>query len=95
MITKDMLKRNVICFNDVDGVTSYTRDIEGVEVGILLKKKKENEVKVSLRSKSYVNVSKIAQSFGGGGHVRASGCTIYDSIENAKKTVIDEVLKHI
>ena len=41
MITKEMLKRNVISFNDVDGITSYTRDIEGVEVGILLKEKKE------------------------------------------------------
>lgn len=94
-ITKEMLKRNVISFNDVDGVTSYTRDIEGVEVGILLKEKKENEVKVSLRSKSYVDVSKIAQSFGGGGHIRAAGCTIYDSVENAKKKVMDAVLKTI
>lgn len=94
-ITKDMLKRNVISFNDVDGITSYTRDIEGVEVGILIKEKKENEVKVSLRSKSYVDVSKIAQSFGGGGHVRAAGCTIYDSVENTKKRVLEAVLKSI
>lgn len=94
-ITKEMLKRNVISFNDVDGITSYTRDIEGVEVGILLKEKKENEVKISLRAKSYVDVSAIAQSFGGGGHVRAAGCTIYDSVENAKKKVLEEVLKSI
>ena len=95
MITKEMLKRNVISFNDVDGITSYTRDIEGVEVGILLKEKKENEVKVSLRSKSYVNVSEIAKTFNGGGHIRAAGCTIYDSIENAKEKVLKEVLKSI
>lgn len=95
MITKEMLKRNVISFNDVDGITSYTRDIEGVEVGILLKEKKENEVKVSLRSKNYVNVSKIAKTFNGGGHIRAAGCTIYDSIENAKEKVLKEVLKSI
>ncbi|MGX4599220.1 DHH family phosphoesterase [Faecalimicrobium sp. JNUCC 81] len=94
-ITKEMLKRNVISFNDVDGITSYTRDIDGVEVGILLKEKKENEVKVSLRAKSYVDVSSIAQSFGGGGHVRAAGCTIYDSVENAKKKVLEAVLKSI
>ena len=94
-LTLDMLNRNNISFNDADGVTSYTRDIEGVEVGILLKEKSENEVKVSFRSKNYVNVSLIAQKFGGGGHVRASGCTINDKIENAKKMVIDEVLKHI
>lgn len=94
-VTKEMFKRNVISFNDVDGITSYTRDIEGVEVGILLKEKKENEVKVSLRSKNYVDVSAIAQVFGGGGHVRAAGCTINDSVENAKKKVLEEVLKSI
>lgn len=94
-ITKEMLKRNIISFNDVDGITSYTRDIEGIEVGILLKEKKDNEIKVSLRSKSYVDVSKIAQSFGGGGHIKAAGCTIYDTIENAKKKIIDSVLKTI
>lgn len=94
-ITKEMLKNNTISFNDVDGITSYTRDIEGVEVGILLKEKKENEVKVSLRSKNYVDVSLIAQSFNGGGHVRAAGCTIYDSVENAKKQVLEAVLKTI
>ncbi len=93
MINKDMLKRNVISFNDVDGITPYTRDIEGVEVGILLKEKKENEVKVSLRSKRYIDVSKIAQSFGGGGHIRAAGCTIYSSIEDAKRQIVDAVVK--
>lgn len=94
-ITKEMLKRNVISFNDVDGITSYTRDIEGVEVGILLKEKKENEVKVSLRSKKYVDVSAIAKEFGGGGHIRAAGCTIYDSVSNAKKKVLEQVLKSV
>lgn len=93
MITKEMLKRNIISFNDVDGITSYTRDINGVEVGILLKEKKENEIKVSLRSKAYVDVSKIAQSFGGGGHIRAAGCTIYSNIEDAKKQLVDAVVK--
>ncbi|MGL5348072.1 MAG: DHH family phosphoesterase [Peptostreptococcaceae bacterium] len=94
-VTKEMLKRNVISFNDVDGITSYTRDIEGVEVGILIKEKKENEVKISLRSKNYVDVSEIAKKFNGGGHIRAAGCTIYDSVENAKKMVLEEVLKSI
>ncbi|RDY26886.1 bifunctional oligoribonuclease/PAP phosphatase NrnA [Romboutsia weinsteinii] len=94
-ITKEMLKENAISFNDLDGITPYTRDIQGVEVGILIKEKKENEVKVSLRSKNYVNVSEIAKVFGGGGHVRASGCTIFDSVENAKAKVLEQVLKTI
>lgn len=94
-LTIDMLQRNEMSFNDVDGITNYTRDIKNVEVGIFLKQKKENEVKVSLRSKNYVNVSKIAQSFNGGGHIRAAGCTIYDTVENAKEKILQAVLKEI
>ena len=94
-LTTEMLERNGVSFNDSDGVTSYTRDIEGVEVGILLKEKKENEVKVSLRSKNYVDVSKLAQSFNGGGHIRAAGCTIYSSIEDAKKKIVEAVVKAV
>ena len=48
-----MLKRTSIDFKDIDGVTPYARDIENVEIGILLKEKGNNEIKVSLRSKSY------------------------------------------
>mgnify|MGYP005895056473 CR=1 FL=1 len=57
--------------------------------------KKENEVKVSLRSKNYVDVSKLAQSFNGGGHIRAAGCTIYSSIEDAKKKIVEAVVKAV
>ena len=57
--------------------------------------KRKNEIKVSFMSKNYVDVSEIAKLFGGGGHVRAAGCTIRDSIDNAKKMVLEAVLKSI
>lgn len=50
VLTQDMMNRNNISFNDVDGITTYTRDIKGIEVGILFKEK-TNEIKVSFRSK--------------------------------------------
>ena len=42
---------------------------------------KENQYKVSLRSKGKVNVSSLAAAFGGGGHVLASGCMIFGTLE--------------
>ena len=48
-----------------------------------------------IKAKSYANVSKIAKVFSGGGHMRASGCTINDNIENAKIKIIKEALKEI
>lgn len=95
-LTQDMLSRNNINFKDTDGITPYCRDIENVEVGILVKEKSEEEIKISLRSKNYVDVSQIAKVFNGGGHVRAAGLTILnETIENATKMVIFETLKHI
>ena len=95
MVTKDMLERYNIDFNDIDGIAPYARDIQNVEIGILLKEKDKNEIKVSLRSKSYVDVSRMAKAFGGGGHIRAAGCTIKDSIQNAKLKILEEALKEI
>ena len=95
MVTLDMLKRYSIDFKDIDGIVPYARDIENVEIGILIKEKSDNEIKVSLRSKSYADVSRLAKVFGGGGHIRAAGCTINDSIENAKEKILEEALKEI
>ncbi|WP_455538250.1 DHH family phosphoesterase [Terrisporobacter sp.] len=95
IVTQDMLKKFNIDFKDIDGIVPYARDIKNVEVGILLKEKENNEIKVSLRSKFYADVSKIAKKFGGGGHIRAAGCTINDTIDNAKKKIIEETLKEI
>lgn len=89
-ISLGMLERNKTHPWEADGIIEYGRDIEGVEVAILLKELSPNEIKVGLRSKYDFDVSKIAQGFGGGGHKKASGCTIFDTIENAKKTVIEE-----
>ncbi|MDR0879320.1 MAG: bifunctional oligoribonuclease/PAP phosphatase NrnA [Clostridioides sp.] len=92
-ITTDMLSKNEISSNDIDGVTPYTRDIEGIEIGILFKQKGDKEFKISLRSKNTVEVSQIAKKFGGGGHVYASGCTVHGKLEDVKEMVISEAVK--
>lgn len=94
-ITIEMMKKHNISYNDCDGVSSYTRDIEGIEVGILIKQKSDDEFKISLRSKSYVDVSEICCNLGGGGHKRASGCLIVGNLEEAKAKIIEEVRKYI
>ena len=72
--------------SDLDGIIDELRTTQGVEVAVLLSEKEPLEFKVSMRSNQIVDVSKIAVFFGGGGHVRAAGCTIkgssYDVINN-------------
>lgn len=75
---------------DYDGIVENGRDIEGVEVSIFLRET-EKGIKGSLRSKNYVNVSEVCMMFGGGGHIRAAGCTIQGTIEQAKSQILNRV----
>ena len=71
---------------DMDGIVSQLKNTEGVHVSIFLYELEPQVFKVSLRSDELVDVSKIAAVFGGGGHIRAAGCTMsgspYDVINN-------------
>lgn len=79
---------------DHEGLVEVGRDIEGVEVSVLIREI-EGGYKVSLRSNNYVNVSDIAIPFHGGGHIRASGCTINGTLEQVKTKILNEVSKYI
>ncbi|MBO5489483.1 MAG: bifunctional oligoribonuclease/PAP phosphatase NrnA [Eubacterium sp.] len=72
--------------SDLDGIIDELRTTEGVEVAILLTEREPGEFKVSMRSNQFVDVSRICVYFGGGGHVKAAGCTIkgsaFDAINN-------------
>ena len=71
---------------DLEGIVSQLRVTKGVECAIFMYQTGLQEYKVSLRSNGRVDVAKIASYFGGGGHVRAAGCTLqgtyYDCINN-------------
>lgn len=79
---------------DDEGLVEMLRDIEGVQVAVLLKEKDgTNGFKGSLRSHETVNVSDIALLLGGGGHRGAAGCFIVGTVEQAKAKIIDAI-KH-
>ncbi len=67
-------------YSDSEGLVNYPRSLEGVEVAYaIIEKPDEGVWKVSLRSKGKVDVEKIAETLGGGGHKYASGCKIKDT----------------
>jgi phosphoesterase RecJ-like protein len=72
--------------SDLDGIVPLLMGTEGVEVAIFLYEIEPQMFKVSLRSREIVDVSAVAAYFGGGGHVRAAGCTmqgtVYDVVNN-------------
>ncbi len=77
--------------SDLDGIVDDLRTTEGVEVAILLTETDTVEYKVSMRSNNIVDVSKIAKYFGGGGHIRAAGC----SIKGSAFDVVNNLTGHI
>jgi phosphoesterase RecJ-like protein len=70
---------------------NYARDINGVEAAAFAKEIREDEYKVSFRSKNIIDVRIVCEKYGGGGHIRAAGCTIKGNINEVKDTVINEL----
>ena len=81
---------------DDEGLVEMLRDIDGVEVAVLLKEKEgTNGFKISLRSHETVNVSDIALLIGGGGHRGAAGGFISGTLEQAKTKIIEIIKREI
>lgn len=93
IVTREMLEICNTTINEADLIIDFIRDIDSVEVACVLKETDNNTIKVGLRSKNYIDVSLIAKSFNGGGHAKASGCTLYSGIEEGKKLILEEIDK--
>ncbi len=87
-ITNDLYDKEA----QTDSFVSYPRYIEGVEVAVMFKAVEPEVTRVSMRS-SNVDVASVALSFGGGGHLRAAGCTIYAPVEEAKAQLLAAIGK--
>jgi bifunctional oligoribonuclease and PAP phosphatase NrnA len=70
-------------FVEAEELVNYPRSIDSVRVACLLRER-GSQVKVSLRAKGDVDVSRIAARFGGGGHANASGCTLQGPLRDAE-----------
>jgi len=74
-----------------EGLINYTRMIEGVEVGVLLREISPGVIKIGWRSKGGVDVAALAQKFGGGGHRQAAGARLPGTLDEVQKTVFDAI----
>jgi bifunctional oligoribonuclease and PAP phosphatase NrnA len=82
--------------DDSDEMISFIRAVDTVQVAVAFEDIPEGKVRVSLRSKSdRLDVSKVAQNFGGGGHARAAGLRIKGPIQQARQKVLDKVFEMI
>lgn len=86
-VTRDMMERTGAKDEDTEGLVNYTRNIGGVEIGIFFKEICDGKVRVGFRSFD-VDVSKLAEIYGGGGHPRAAGCQLEKTISQARLEVL-------
>jgi phosphoesterase RecJ-like protein len=92
-IKKNLLRNKKLSFDLSEHILSFGRAIKDAQVVVLFKENLgvRNEIRVNFRSQGKVDVNRIAQSFGGGGHKTASGATIYGEIEQVRRRVLAKI----
>ncbi|MBQ7700150.1 MAG: bifunctional oligoribonuclease/PAP phosphatase NrnA [Clostridia bacterium] len=93
----DMKTRNELKISeeDIADIVDIPRAVDGVDTAFSIKEEPDGSYRVSLRS-GITDVSAVASAFGGGGHMRAAGCTISaKNIDEAYEAVVNECKKHI
>ena len=73
-----------------EGLLDELRVIEGTQIVFFMKWLEKDTYRISMRSKG-ANVSRIAQKFDGGGHIRAAGCTIHAPFAEARTAILDAI----
>lgn len=94
-ITREEMERLGVTASDLEGIVSQLRIVKGVEVAAFLYELEENVYKVSLRSKRYADVSKVAQYFGGGGHIKAAGCSVEGTPEEIIRKLEEQLVNQL
>jgi phosphoesterase RecJ-like protein len=95
VVTDELYRRTNTTAEDTDNFVNFVRSVKGVEVAVLFRQTGNAQYKISLRSKGRVDLSRLAQSFGGGGHKNAAGGVLDGTLEEVKIRVIGDVEKTI
>lgn len=81
VVTQDDLRRHDVTMEEVEGLIDIVRRTREAEVTAILKEEPDGTIRVSLRSLGSVDVCRIAQAEGGGGHRFAAGFSSDDPVE--------------
>jgi phosphoesterase RecJ-like protein len=88
-VTTDMVEGARASWEDIEGMVNWARNVDGVQVGVLLTTAKGGGVRVSMRSRSErVDVGRVCMSLGGGGHPGAGGCHLEGDLVSTKERVV-------
>ena len=91
VITREMFRKFQVGPDDLEGIVEQLRLTKGVEAAILISETEEGTSKFSFRSKRYMDVNKVAALCGGGGHIRAAGCTVHGDWNESLKIFLEAI----
>ncbi len=91
VISLQMVDELGLIEDDTDNISSFLRTIDGVDVGASFRERSNNLWKISVRTSGADNASKICSALGGGGHLRAAGCTFTGNIEDAFEALLNSI----
>jgi len=94
LIKREFLEEFGLDKSETEGFVNYPLSIDEAIVGMSIVEVDKNIWRVSLRGKNKVNLAKVAETFGGGGHFNAAGCTIKGSEEEVINSVVEAVKKY-
>ncbi len=78
-----------------DGLPSYLVDIEGVALAALFREQPDGRTRVSVRSVAPYDAAALCGRFGGGGHVRAAGCSLAMGVDAAVETFVPALVEAV
>jgi phosphoesterase RecJ-like protein len=90
-VTQEQMDRCHAKEEDCEGLVNYALSIQDVEVAAFFRELPGGRYRVSMRSKGQLNVAAIAESFGGGGHECASGCSLEGPLDAAVARVLGQL----
>lgn len=92
-VTLDFLEKMHVDSKDIEGIESIPLQLDTAVIGITIKEREKGFFKISMRGTDGIDVSKICEVFGGGGHVKAAGCAIKGTLEEVKSKILEAVGK--
>jgi phosphoesterase RecJ-like protein len=90
-VTQEQMERCGAKEEDCEGLVNYVLSIGEVEVAVLLRELPDGRFRVSLRSKGGLDVARVAENFGGGGHECASGCSLEGPLPQALRQILESL----
>ena len=93
-VTHEQMEKAEAKEEDCEGLVNYALAIQDVQVAAFFRQMPDGRYRVSLRSKGEVNVATVAETFGGGGHECASGCSLDGPLSAAVERILSKLRRH-